>query len=143
MAVCLAHNYHDVIMNDPLTYKMPPDLILIEQKVSSYSLLADLMHAYLPVMKFYPKRHGDKIGHLMENELVWLPTEAPKFEILTEDSELFLSAAGLFPNDESNDIIDSMSQVFIRLTSAGWVSNKEDPVPVREEAWKTIDTPYT
>lgn len=149
MAVRLAHNYQDVIMDDPLTYKMPPDLILIEEKVSGYSLLADLMRANLPVMKFNPSRHGDKIGrcrlvtHLMENGLVWLPTEAPKFEILTEDSELFLSAAGLFPNDESNDIIDSMSQAFIRLTSAGWVSNKEDPVPVMEEAWKTRDRPYT
>lgn len=142
MATRLAQNYHDVIMDDPLSGRMAPDLILIEEKVSGYSLLSDLMRANLPVMKFNPTRHGDKIGrcrlvtHLMENGLVWLPTETPHHELPTEDSAIFLEAAGLFPNEESNDVIDSMSQAFIRLMSTGWLSNKEDPMPEPQEPWR-------
>jgi hypothetical protein len=55
---------------------------------------------------------------------------------------MFLEAAITFPNTESNDIIDSMSQAFIRLTSTGWITNKEDPVDVWEPNWKQIDKPY-
>lgn len=148
MASRLANNYMDVIIDDPLTGKLPPNLILIEEKVSGYSLLQDLMRANLPVMKFNPSKHGDKVGrcrvvsHLIENGLVWLPTAGPTFEYYNEDSQIFLHAAMTFPSAESNDIIDSMSQAFIRITSTGWIMNKEDPVFQSEPAWKTIDKPY-
>jgi len=149
-ATRLAYNYEDVYFDDPIDgpRHLPPDLILIEAKVSGYSLLADLMRANLSVMAFNPGKYGDKIGrcrivsHLMENGLVWLPTVHPKHEYYTEDSQMFLEAAITFPNTESNDIIDSMSQAFIRLTSTGWITNKEDPVDVWEPNWKQIDKPY-
>lgn len=134
MATRLAYNYNDVYIDEPTVGECKPDLVLIEAKVSGYSLLADLMRANLPVMAFNPGKYGDKIGrcrlvsHLMENGLVWLPTDSPKCEYYTEDSQMFLEAATTFPNTESNDIIDSMSQAFIRLTSTGWILNKEDPL---------------
>lgn len=149
IATRLANNYEDVYLDEPILGKNPPHLILIEAKVSGYSLLADLMRANLPVMRFDPGKHGDKIGrcrlvsHLIENGLVWLPTEFPKCEFYTADSEMFLEAAITFPNAESNDIIDSMSQAFIRLLSTGWIMNKEDPVVHHKSNWKTIDQPYT
>lgn len=148
-ATRLANNYEDVYFDEPIVGRNRPNLILIEAKVSGYSLLADLMRANLPVMRFDPGKHGSKIGrcrivsHLMENGLVWLPTESPKFEYYTQDSQMFLEAAITFPNDEANDIIDSMSQAFIRLISTGWIHNKEDPVMHQEPHWKTIDRPYT
>jgi phage terminase large subunit-like protein len=149
MAIRLYNNYEDNFIDDPILGRNNPDLILIEGKVSGYSLLADLMSANLPVMRFDPGKYGDKLGrcrlisHLIENALVWLPTEAPNHEFYTADSELFLEAAINFPNAESNDIIDSMSQAFIRLTSTGWVINKEDPQPKQPNPWERENKPYT
>lgn len=146
MAVRLYNNYEDTMIDDPITGNNKPHHILIEQKVSGYSLLQDLLQTNIPVLAFNPK--GDKIGrcrlitHLMENGLVWLPTILPNCQYLTEDAQMFLEAASLFPNDESNDIIDSTSQAFIRLTSAGWLTNKEDPRDIPEEAWKKQLKPY-
>lgn len=144
MAVRLYNNYEDTDIETPIGGTNRPDHILIEQKVSGYSLLQDLMATNIPVLKFNPqgsalgigKGDAGKIGrcrlvtHLMENRLVWLPTIPPHCRFLNEDAQLFLQAASLFPNDESNDIIDSMSQAFIRLMQSGWISNKDDP---REE----------
>lgn len=149
MAVRLYNNYEDTMIDEPITGVNRPDHILIEQKVSGYSLLQDLMAANIPVLKFNPSKYGDKIGrcrlvtHLMENGLVWLPTVIPNCKYLTEDAQLFLEAASLFPNDESNDIIDSTSQAFIRMTSAGWLANKEDPRDLPQtEMWKKQNRLY-
>lgn len=147
MAVRLARNYEDVYLDDPTIGRNEPDMILIEAKVSGYSLLQDLMSANLPVMAFHPGKHGDKegrvriISHLIENGLVWLPTDPPKCEFLTEDSQMFLEAAELFPKGDGADIVDSMSQALIRLKASGWVINKEDPQPEQQEVWKN-NKPY-
>lgn len=148
MATRLYNNYEDNYIDEPiLGGKNTPDLILIEAKVSGYSLFSDLMSANLPVMKFDPNRHGDKVGrcrtisHLIENGLVWLQTERPNHEFYTEDSEMLLESAVNFPNAESNDVIDSLSQAFIWITSHGWVTNKEDPQPEYSPTWKK--KPYT
>jgi hypothetical protein len=64
-------------------------------------------------------------------------------QFLTEDSQLFLEAATMFPNDESNDIIDSVSQAFIRLIRSGWIVNKEDPRDMPQvEVWKKQNRKY-
>ena len=144
MAMRLYNNYEDVIIDDPLPpgYSNKPDLVLIEGKVSGYSLHQDLMRANIPVTLFNPNKHGDKMGRariatqIMENGLVWLPTESPKHVDITEDAQIFLHACELFPNDESNDIVDATSQAFIRLMQTGWVFNKEDPRPEPVEQWK-------
>lgn len=142
MATRLSNNYYDTYIDEPLIGRNPPNLVLIEAKVSGYSLLSDLMRANIPVMRFDPGPNRDKVGrcrlvaHLIENGLVWLPTEYPKHEFYTPDSEMFIDAAVTFPNAESNDIIDSMSQAFIRLTSTGWLLNKEDPINDTEEQWR-------
>lgn len=149
MAVRLYKNYYDTLIDEPLGGSNSPHHIIIEQKVSGYSLLQDLMQANIPVLKFEPKKYGDKIGrcrlvtHLMENGLVWLPTQLPHCRFLTEDSQMFLEAATMFPNDESNDIIDSMSQAFIRLMSSGWIANKADPRDEpQEEVWRRHNKRY-
>lgn len=147
-AIRLSENYEDSYFDEPIIGRNPPDLILIEAKVNGYSLLQDLMRANLPVMKFDPK-NGNKIGrcrvvsHLMENGLVWLPTRAPHCEYYTNDSQTFLEAAVNFPSDESNDIIDSMSQAFQRLKDTGWVSNKSDPLDNHETDWRQEQRPYS
>lgn len=146
MATRLARNYYDTWIEEIRIGNNPPDLVLIEEKSSGYGLLADLMRTNIPVMKFDPTKYGTKVArcqrvsHLIENGLVWLPTEYPKHEFYTADSEMFIEAAISFSEDNikknSNDIIDSMSQAFIRLTSTGWLLNKEDPINDTEEQWK-------
>lgn len=144
MATRLAYNYLDTDIDNPYpkSYQRPVDLVLIEAKVSGYSLASDLQRANIPVMRFNPNVVGDKIARcrrvtdLMENSLVWLPTQAPKFEYLNEYSQTFIQDATLFPNGESNDVIDSMSQALIRLKQTGWIFNTNDPVPVPEYDWK-------
>lgn len=149
MAVRLSNNYEDTDMEYPSLGHNRPDQILIEAKVSGYCLHSDLMRANLPVMKFNPNPHGDKearcklVSHLMENGLVWVRTLPPKYEYLTKDAQVFLEAAGMFPNGRSMDIIDSMSQAFIRMMQNGWLTNKEDPAPPQEEAWKKNSRPYS
>ena len=154
MAIRLAENYEDVFMNEPplkntMNEKKAPHQILIEQKVSGYSLLQDLLRANLPVLKFNPNEYGDKIGrcrlvsHLMENGLVWLPTAKPHHKHLTQDAKLFLEAASTFPSSSSNDIVDSMSQAFIRLISSSWVSNTQDPGLPKQQEWRKNKIKFT
>ena len=56
---------------------------------------------------------------------------------------MLLEASINFPNAESNDIIDSMSQAFIWITSHGWVTNKEDPKYEQSSPWQKENKPYT
>src|SRR5271154_6187397 len=151
-AIRLANNYEDVYFDEPIYSHKPPHLILVEEKMNGYCILQDLMRANLPVMRFDPNKHGNKIGrcmivsHLIENGLVWLPTEAPHHKYYTEDSQIFLEAAVNFPEDRggkpTNDIIDTMSQAFIRLTSMGWVANTSDPVFEEETNWRNMENKY-
>lgn len=148
MAVRLSNNYYDVYIDDTIFGRNPPDMVLIESAMNGYDLRQDLMRANIPVMGFSPSRHGNKYGrcrlvsHLMENGLVWLPTQYPSHEYYTQESQLFLQAAVNFPHDDYNDIIDSMSQAFIHIISNGWVSNKEDPRDDFEPNWKQESRPY-
>lgn len=152
VAIRLAQNYEDIYMDDPIYAHKPPHLVLVEEKVNGYCILQDLMRANLPVMGFNPNKYGNKISrcriisYLMENGLVWLPTEAPSFKHYTEDSQLFLEAAINFPEDRSgkptNDIIDSMSQAFLWLTARGWVSSKDDPVYEPDNNWDQFENKY-
>lgn len=136
MAWRLAQNYDDTDIDDPYPrgYKNKPDIILIEAKVSGYTLFNDLFEAGLPVMKFDPGKYGDKVArcrhvsHLIENGLVWLQTESPGNYYLTESAQLFLDCAMLFPNTDANDLIDTMSQALIRLKQTGELINRFDPV---------------
>ncbi len=152
IAIRLANNYEDVYMDDPIYSHKPPHLILVEEKVNGYCILQDLMRAHLPVMGFNPNKYGNKISrcriisYLIENGLVWLPTEAPYFKHYNEDSQLLLEASINFPEDRSgrptNDIIDSLSQAFLWLIARGWVSSKDDPIVESEINWNNFENQY-
>jgi phage terminase large subunit-like protein len=150
MAVRLYENYYDTDLEDPLPVKYRgehtrPHLVLIESKVSGYSLASELMRTQIPIMRFNPNTVGDKttrakrVTDLIENELVWLPTKPPLHQHFTEEAQVFLNDATVFPNGESNDTIDSMSQAFIRLKQTGWIYNKEDPQEEFEPDWKEYE----
>lgn len=148
MAIRLYNNYYDSYIDDPLDGQETrnPNHILIEAKVSGYSLAADLVRAHLPIQTFNPNLYGHKVGrarlisHVIENGRVWVPTIAPHYRNITEEGQILLNAAALFPNpmqgSNSNDIIDSMSQALITLKNCGWIYNTDDPRPDPVDAWK-------
>jgi len=134
MAKRLAYDYNDVYIDDaPSVYKNSPHNILIEGKANGHSLFQMLQKLNLPVALFNPTKYGDKISrchqisHYVQNGLVWLTADyKKKFEYLTEDSEILLNAARNFPMDEdSADIIDSMTQALIELSRWNELKSRE------------------
>lgn len=133
MAIRLANNYHDTVLEDePLEEGPQPDMVLIEAKVSGYSLYDDLRVAGIPVVKFNPNKHGIKTARarsasaLVEAGRVWLPAKPPHYDDLLTYAQQFVDLCLKFPNDESNDIVDSMSQALIKIRESGWVRLPDD-----------------
>lgn len=99
------------------------DMCLIEAKASGSALISDLKRAGLHVTRYNPNEEvkGDKINRahfitpLIEGGIVWLPTQAPGHTIPTPFAEQLLQAAIGFPSLESNDIIDTMTQILGKL----------------------------
>jgi predicted phage terminase large subunit-like protein len=132
MAQRLAANYHDVDFDNPSSYGPPPDVVLIEAQANGLSLIQDLAAAGIPVSRFNPRKYGDKVSRarlasiLIEGGRVWLPAIPPNYDYLREYSETMLEACCMFPNAESNDLVDSMTQTLIRLKETKWVTHPSD-----------------
>ena len=69
------------------------------------------------------------ISALVEAGRVWLPAKPPKYEKLRNYAQTFLDLCLKFPNDESNDVVDSMSQALIKIRQDGWVNMPLDYIP--------------
>lgn len=97
------------------------DLCLIEGKASGDSLIQDLYAAGLNVIAFNPTVHGDKTRRasistpLIEGGRVWMPAKPPHYDVLFSYADMFVEAAVAFPTLESNDLVDTMSQVLLKL----------------------------
>jgi phage terminase large subunit-like protein len=154
----LAYDYMD---DGPVPLDRPdprnaPDIVLIENKSSGAALVPDLMRAGIPgVQPFDPTKYGDKIGrvrvisHLIENGRVYLPGAPPDYVRPRAWANVFLEQAGLFPRAETRDVVDTMVQALLRLSSSGWVVNTRDPRPepdyksmVRESEKFEYASPY-
>jgi len=151
MAKRLAYDYNDVYIDDaPSVYKNSPHNILIEGKANGHSLFQMLQKLNLPVALFNPTKYGDKISrchqisHYVQNGLVWLTADyKKKFEYLTEDSDILLNAARNFPMDEdSADIIDSMTQALIELSRWNELKSREAPIVDDGIAKANLNTNY-
>jgi phage terminase large subunit-like protein len=149
MAQRLARNYYDNDIDNPMStsYKLAPNTILVEAKASGLALIADLHRAGAMVTRFDPNKYGDKLTRarlatpLIESGRVWMPAKAPHFTKLEPFADLFVESAISFPNMESNDLIDTMSQAFIRINSGGWVQHPLDPEPIQMNHWRDHDKP--
>jgi phage terminase large subunit-like protein len=121
----------------------PPDVIIIEDKSSGAPLVQDLLQAGLQVVKYDPRKDGDKLARariispLLETGKVYLPTRPKKTEygnhaterVYTKQASELIDACVKFPygRQAQTDIVDSMSQAFIRIKQDGWVVNSTDP----------------
>jgi len=111
-----------------------PDMVLVEAKVSGISLIQDLIRAGIPAIRFDPNKHGDKmkrvrlITHLLEAGCVWVPAQPPDFSQLRNISEVLIENCILFPNAESRDLVDTLTQMLLRLNLSGWIHHPNDDV---------------
>ncbi len=137
MAQKLGENYHDTYLDDELPTRGPKaDIILVEAKANGLSLIQDLRRGGVIVTRFDPGKHGNKISRarlitpIIESGRVWMPAKPPHFNKLYNYADEFVETCALFPNAESNDYVDSMSQALIKLISSGWIHHPEDDVPI-------------
>jgi hypothetical protein len=149
MAHRLALNYHDTDINSPpLGEGMKPDVVLVEAKVSGFGLHDELRLLGIPVLKFNPNKYGNKmyrarsISALVEAGRVWLPAKPPKYDKLRSYAQTFLELCLKFPNDESNDVVDSMSQALIKIRESGWVKIPLDHIEEEKVEYFSDDPLY-
>lgn len=137
MAQRLYRCYHDNVLEAPFHSDGPsPDIVLIEERASGYSLIQDLKRAGVPVRPFNPKRRGMQdsskearaqiVSHLIEAGRVWVPLEAPDYDSFPRYVETFLEACALFPRSDTRDLIDTMSMTLLQIMEMGEVWHPTD-----------------
>lgn len=114
------------------TKKNCPDVVLVEAKASGHSLLQDLRLANIPVSKFDPTKHGDKMQRvhlvtpMVEGGRVWVAAQPESYIKLRPSAALFVDLCAIFPNSDSRDVVDTMAQVILRLKSDGYLYHPTD-----------------
>lgn len=109
-----------------------PDLVLIEDKMSGSTLLQDFRRAGINAAAFDPNKYGDKMQRvhlatpLLEAGRLWLPARAPDYKELRSWAKEFVDECAVFPNASSRDIVDTLTQVILRLKESGLVLNPND-----------------
>lgn len=134
MAQRLYEDYRDTgefdLQKDGTTYR--PHMVLVEAKVSGISLIQDLSRAGIIAFRFNPNKYGDKmqrvrlITHILEAGRVWMPAKPPDFTHLRNFADITMENVAMFPNADSRDIVDTMTQALLRLTESGWIGHPSD-----------------
>jgi hypothetical protein len=55
-----------------------------------------------------------------------MPAMPPDFKKLRGFADLMVNHCAMFPNAESRDLVDTMSQVLLRLNASGWLNNSNN-----------------
>lgn len=140
----LYYNYRDTVINHEgvLTDShLKANLVLVEQKVSGFSLLADFNRAGINAYAFNPNKYGKKLtrariaASLIHGGSVLLPCKEIDDQFLPTDyAANLVYECSLYSGEdgESNDVVDSMSQALIYMNETGWIYNMADPdLPVK------------
>lgn len=136
MAQRLALDYRDK-GNEPREPdgKHVPDYLLVEAKSSGSPLIQDLRRAGVLATSFIPDKFGDKTERvrlctpIMECGRVWLPANPfSSYKTLLPFAELFEEQCIKFPNAESRDWVDTMTQVLLRVIYNGILTNSNDSI---------------
>lgn len=139
MMLRMANNYYDNKYDRPIpeNYVLKPDMILVEAGANGMPLIQDLRRAGLLVTKFDPRKatgttdnsklfRAKIFSHIIESGKVWLPAKPPEYTSLRPMADIFMETCSMFPNGESNDIVDSMMQALAKFLSMGLINNPED-----------------
>jgi predicted phage terminase large subunit-like protein len=106
------------------------DTCLIEAKATGDPLIRDLRQAGIPAIGYIPK--GDKNSRVqrvlpyIESGLVWLPTESKNTDKLLSFADEFVEAVSSFPNAESRDLVDTMTQALSYIRDNAHLRNPKD-----------------
>lgn len=119
------------------------DMVLVEAKVSGFSLIQDLTRSGIPVTRFNPSRFGDKMQRVqlispsIERGQVWVPALPPDYRKLRKISQELLDNCASFPNADSRDLVDTMTQVLLRLRTSGMLEYDDDtPIKMKKSEIK-------
>lgn len=144
MAKRLYDNYKDMNMKDePLGHdeRYMSDAVVVEAKANGDTLIQELHRMGIVVHRFNPTRYGDKIARgrsvsaLIECGRVYVPTRANGTG-LPQFADEFVECCAVFPNKDSNDYVDSMSQALIKLRSSGWITHRDDYKETEYTQWQ-------
>jgi len=122
---------------NPLFKGRPVDMCLIEAKASGDPLIQDLVAAGIMAVPFVPNKYGDKIQRvrlitpLIEGGRVWLPAKPPNYDKLLPFADEFIEAVAYFPNAESRDLVDTMTQALLKLKDGKFLLNPRDERPIQ------------
>ena len=127
----LTKNYKDTGINKPVYNTIGKvDVCLIEAKATGDPLIRDLRVAGVPAIGYIPK--GDKnsrvqiISPYIESGLVWLPTESKNADKLMSFADEFVESVSSFPNAESRDLVDTMTQALSYIRDNAHLRNPKD-----------------
>ena len=133
MAIRLYKDYRDdgqiKIIPDE---KHIPDIVIVEAKASGASLVHDLSRAGINVFRFNPTRYGDKIQrvqlatYMIEGGRVWIPARPPDFIVPRRFGHTLIELCAIFPNSDSRDVVDTMTQAILRLRDSGYLTHTSD-----------------
>jgi predicted phage terminase large subunit-like protein len=111
--------------------KHVPTFVLVEAKASGSSLIHELQSAGIPAYGFDPGRFGEKIQrvrlvtHMIEGGRVWVPAYPPEYVRLRNFADIFVNETSLFPKSDSRDLVDTMTQVLLRLNTSGLIKHPD------------------
>ena len=138
----LAKDYKDTGINKNLfPAQSRVDCCLIEAKATGDPLIRDLRDAGIPAIGYDPK--GDKtsrvqrVSAFIECGLVYLPTEDKNQDKLLPFADEFLESVITFPNAESRDLVDTMTQALSYLKDNDALMHKTDAPEEDEPVIKT------
>jgi predicted phage terminase large subunit-like protein len=108
------------------------DMMLVEAKANGASLVQDLRRGGINAHKFDPNKYGDKnqrislASSLIKEGLVNVPMFPPDFKKYRKISQNLIDMCKTFPNVESRDVVDCLSQVILYLMSSGILAHPFD-----------------
>lgn len=132
------------------------DMCLIEGKASGDPLIQDLVTAGIRAIAFDPNRYSNRnkdtarkaggkeyraslVAPLIEAGLVWLPANPPNYDRLLPYADTFLETIITFPSPQSNDIVDTMTQAFLKLKSGRYILNPRDERPIPPSSYQEVE----
>lgn len=153
LAKRMSIDYRDDDLNNPrkvdekeqLQNRFRPDIVMVEKKGLGFALIQDLSRADIVPVPFNPDKYGDKIervkivSHIIEGGRLWLPARPPEYLVLRPFAQFILDQCTAFPNADSRDVVDTLVQVLLRLSTTGWVWNPSDTPPPEEDEGQ-VDT---
>lgn len=124
-AARLRRNCSDIYTEEiPPNKSLQPDITLIEAKASGHPLISDLNTKGIIVHGFNPDKYGDKtqrvhlVTPFIECGRIWvMSSDLKDHKRLRADHEMLVENAILFPNAESRDLVDSMTQAVLYLSN--------------------------